>query len=81
MLEKDLIFEEVTRLLERTKKKVDSGKEDTLKLAKKVRSLLCFCSTITFLCKVISCHTTCSMNLSIPTFPKQYVAVSQIQNS
>ena len=36
MLEKDLIFEEVTRLLERTRKKVDSGKEDTLKLAKKV---------------------------------------------
>lgn len=37
LLEKDLIFEEVTRLLDRTKKKVDSGKDDTLKLAKKVR--------------------------------------------
>ena len=47
MLEKDLIFEEVTRLLERTSKKVDSGKDDTLKLAKKVTiSFLQICLTI-----------------------------------
>ena len=36
LLEKDLIFEEVNRLLERTKKKAETGKEDTLNLAKKV---------------------------------------------
>lgn len=36
LLEKDLIFEEVTRLAERTKKKSETGKEDTLELAKKV---------------------------------------------
>lgn len=36
LLEKDLIFEEVTRLADRTKKKSESGKEDTLELAKKV---------------------------------------------
>lgn len=43
LLEKDLIFEEVTRLADRTKKKSETGKEDTLELAKKV----CFqCSSI-----------------------------------
>lgn len=36
LLEKDLIFEEVTRLADRTKKKSETGKEDTLELAKKV---------------------------------------------
>lgn len=36
LLEKDLIFEEVNRLSERTKKKAETGKEDTLNLAKKV---------------------------------------------
>lgn len=36
LLEKDLIFEQVTRLAERVKKKAESGKEDTLELAKKV---------------------------------------------
>ena len=36
MLEKELIHEEVTRLLDRTKKKAETGKDDTLKLAKKV---------------------------------------------
>ncbi|EDO49671.1 predicted protein [Nematostella vectensis] len=36
LLEKDLIFEEVTRLADRTKNKAETGKEDTLELAKKV---------------------------------------------
>jgi hypothetical protein len=36
LLEKALIFEEVDRLSERTKKKAETGKEDTLSLAKKV---------------------------------------------
>jgi ribosome-binding protein aMBF1 (putative translation factor) len=36
LLEKALIFEEVNRLSERTKKKAETGKEDTLTLAKKV---------------------------------------------
>ena len=36
LLEKELIYEEVTRLLDRTKRKAESGKDDTLKLAKKV---------------------------------------------
>ena len=36
LLEKDLIFEEVNRLADRTKKKSETGKEDTLELAKKV---------------------------------------------
>ena len=36
LLEKDLIFEQVTRLAERVRKKAESGKEDTLELAKKV---------------------------------------------
>ncbi|XP_072026353.1 coiled-coil domain-containing protein 146-like [Amphiura filiformis] len=39
LLEKDLIFEQVTRLSERVKSKVDTGKEDTLQLAKKVNEL------------------------------------------
>lgn len=36
LLEKDLVFEQVTRLSERVKTKAASGKEDTLMLAKKV---------------------------------------------
>ena len=36
LLEKALIFEEVNRLSDRTKKKAETGKEDTLNLAKKV---------------------------------------------
>ena len=36
LLEKDLINEEVSRLAERTKAKAESGKDDTLALAKKV---------------------------------------------
>ena len=36
LLEKDLIYEEVSRLTERTKKKAETGKEDTPNLAKKV---------------------------------------------
>eukprot|EP00112_Aurelia_sp_Birch-Aquarium-sp1_P005509 Seg1627.3 transcript_id=Seg1627.3/GoldUCD/mRNA.D3Y31 product="Coiled-coil domain-containing protein 146" protein_id=Seg1627.3/GoldUCD/D3Y31 len=39
MLEKELIHEEVTRLLDRTKKKAETGKDDTLKLAKKVNEI------------------------------------------
>ncbi|XP_064633168.1 coiled-coil domain-containing protein 146-like [Lineus longissimus] len=39
LLEKDLIFEQVTRLADRVKKKSDSGKDDTLSLAKKVNEL------------------------------------------
>ncbi|XP_065059412.1 coiled-coil domain-containing protein 146-like [Rhopilema esculentum] len=39
MLEKELILEEVTRLLDRTKHKTETGKEDTLKIAKKVNEL------------------------------------------
>ena len=38
MLEKDLIFEQVVRLSERVKKKAESGKTDTLNLAKTVRT-------------------------------------------
>lgn len=36
LLEKELIYEEVSRLSERAKKKAETGKEDTLNLAKKV---------------------------------------------
>ena len=36
LLEKDLILEEVSRLADRTKKKAEAGKDDTLDLAKKV---------------------------------------------
>ena len=36
MLEKDLIFEQVCRLADRVHKKADTGKEDTLYLAKNV---------------------------------------------
>ena len=36
MLEKDLIFEQVVRLSQRVQKKADSGKNDTLQLAKQV---------------------------------------------
>ena len=36
LLEKDLIYEEVTRLADRTKRRAESGKTDTLELAKKV---------------------------------------------
>ena len=39
MLEKDLIFEQVCRLCERVRKRADSGKDDTLALAKKVNEL------------------------------------------
>ena len=38
LLEKDLIFEQVTRLSNRVKNKADSGKTDTLNLAKDVSS-------------------------------------------
>ena len=37
LLEKDLIFEQVNRLVDRVKNKAEGGKEDTLELAKKVR--------------------------------------------
>lgn len=36
LLEKDLIFEQVNRLVDRVKNKAEGGKEDTLELAKKV---------------------------------------------
>lgn len=35
-MEKDLIFEQVNRLVDRVKNKAEGGKEDTLELAKKV---------------------------------------------
>lgn len=38
-LEKDLILEQVNRLIERLSTKVDAGKDDTLALAKKVNDL------------------------------------------
>ena len=38
-LEKDLILEQVTRLIERLSGKIDLGKDDTLALAKKVNDL------------------------------------------
>lgn len=38
LLEKDLIYEEVSRLADRTKTKAETGKEDTLELAKKVNT-------------------------------------------
>ena len=37
LLEKDLIFEQVTRLVTRVRGKAETGKEDTLDLAKKVQ--------------------------------------------
>ena len=36
-LEKDLIYQQVCRLTDRVAAKVNAGKDDTLKLAKKVR--------------------------------------------
>lgn len=39
LLEKDLIFEQDTRLCERVKRKAETGKEDTLNLAKNVSYL------------------------------------------
>lgn len=36
LLEKDLIFEQVNRLVDRVKNKAEGGKEDTIELAKKV---------------------------------------------
>ena len=47
MLEKDLIFEQVCRLVDRVHKKADTGKSDTLHLAKNVSmqlKLLLMCS-------------------------------------
>lgn len=41
LLEKELIFEQVTRLADRVKTRAETGKDDTLDLAKKV------CSAIT----------------------------------
>ncbi len=38
-MEKDLILEQVNRLIERLSTKVDAGKDDTLALAKKVNDL------------------------------------------
>lgn len=35
-MEKDLVFEQVTRIADRVRKKAESGKDDTLTLAKKV---------------------------------------------
>ena len=37
MLERDLVFEQVTRLASKVKNKSESGKQDTLSLAKKVK--------------------------------------------
>ncbi|XP_019623769.1 PREDICTED: coiled-coil domain-containing protein 146-like [Branchiostoma belcheri] len=39
LLEKDLIFEQITRLSDRVRKKAESGKTDTLNLAKSVNEL------------------------------------------
>ena len=39
LLEKDLVFEQVTRLVGRVRNKAENGKDDTLDLAKKVGSL------------------------------------------
>ena len=47
LLEKDLVFEEVSRLTERTKKKAETGKEDTLNLAKKASISLTICVVVT----------------------------------
>ena len=38
LLEKDLVFEQVTRLVGRVRNKAETGKDDTLDLAKKVGS-------------------------------------------
>ena len=40
LLEKDLIFQQVTRLSERVNKKANAGKNDTLNLAKKVGKMI-----------------------------------------
>ena len=37
LLEKDLVFEQVQRLVERIRNKAQAGKDDTLTLAKRVR--------------------------------------------
>jgi len=37
LLERDLVFEQATRLAERVRNKVDVGRDDSLSLAKKVR--------------------------------------------
>lgn len=42
LLEKELIFEQVTRLSDRAKKRADTGKDDTLDLAKKVKITLIY---------------------------------------
>ncbi|GAB1597782.1 hypothetical protein Ahia01_000054900 [Argonauta hians] len=39
MMEKELLIKQVTRLLERIKRKSDQGKEDTLKLAKNINDI------------------------------------------
>lgn len=39
LLEKDLVFEQVTRLASRVKDKAEDGKDDTLTLAKRVSKL------------------------------------------
>lgn len=40
LLERELVFEQVTRLADRVKQRSDTGKDDTLNLAKKVGRLL-----------------------------------------
>jgi len=39
LLEKDLVYEQVNRLVFRVRNKAEAGKEDTLDLAKKVRNM------------------------------------------
>lgn len=38
LLERELVFEQVTRLADRVRQRADTGKDDTLNLAKKVRN-------------------------------------------
>ena len=53
LLEKDLIFEQVTRLSNRVKTKADSGKTDTLNLAKDVSVYYQLLLNVLFLFKVL----------------------------
>jgi hypothetical protein len=46
-LEKDLILEQVERLTNRIENKVNSSKDDTLKLAKKINSMQGFIKDVT----------------------------------
>lgn len=55
LLEKELIYEQVTRLTQHIRTKADNGKEDTLKLAKKVSACT---HTYSYYCEYLSINQT-----------------------